>query len=1129
MRTKTKINLIMLKYLLSIFLCLLQEPILSADFSVYPKNIERNSNNRGEFQVYVSGMDEITQMTLQSGNEIISVNFEKITISNCQIFEYEKECIESLIGCQWSDNKCLSATECSQLSQNTCEKTTNALKERCEWDTTNNICKVKSSEIKSCDEFTLESDCKSSLFGCQWSDNECSSATECLQLSQTTCEKTTNALKDKCEWDTTNNICKVKTSEIKSCDEFKLESDCKSSLYGCQWSDNKCSSATECAQLSQNTCEKTTNALKERCEWDTTNNICKVKSSEIKSCDEFTLESDCKSSLFGCQWSNNKCSSATECLQLSQTTCEKTTNALKDKCEWDTKNKKCIIKVIEINSCNEFNSETNCKTSLLGCQWSDNKCLSATECPQLSESICEKSTYALKDKCEWDIKNNICKVKTSEIKSCDEFTLESDCKSSLFGCRWSDNKCLSATECAQLTESICEKSINSLRDKCDWNTKNNTCVNKKLCEYFKDSTNCTKSVLGCQWYYEKCIDYFSCNQFGFPLCENTPGKFKDKCEWYIAFYRSTSHCLSKQTSALNCNENVNEEDCKRSILGCYWYKEECIAAEQCQDFSDFSVCLNNTGALKDKCEWYTGSYDRYCRGKRNSAEKCSDNINKDDCVRCNLGCRWYKDECIEAEQCNDLSDFTNCLNNTSVFKDKCEWYTGSYDRYCLSKQTLDQNCNENMNELDCTRSFSGCRWYKNACIKAEHCNQLTYFSVCLNNTHESLKNKCDWYTGSSKRYCQDKSETNYIDKCKNVTYEDCQRGLNGCYWISEKCILPTKCSDFNQTICQNIKSYSSFSGVCEWNESTTKCQRKAKVYGLCSDNKDENDCSRSLLGCAWVNNKCVNAHQCSLLSSSACENLVGNAILYGDCEWNEITTKCQRKAKVYGLCSDNKDENDCSRSSLGCAWVNNKCVNAHQCSLLSSSACENLVGNAILYNVCEWNKSTKKCQRKAKVYGLCSDYKDENDCSRSLLGCAWINNKCVTSHQCSSLSSSVCENLDGSSFLSGECKWNDNDKICLKKKSIRLIRNLVDDEVTTKYKCSFNFPDIDENKNFNLALVDKSNNKASISLSLIPPDSDNEETSDNNEFVIYRSRGSFLKLDLYISLILILLLFMIKN
>ena len=32
--------------------------------------------------------------------------------------------------------------------------------------------------------------------------------------------------------------------------------------------------------------------------------------------------------------------------------------------------------------------------------------------------------YALKDKCEWDIKNNICIEKTVEIKSCDEFTLE---------------------------------------------------------------------------------------------------------------------------------------------------------------------------------------------------------------------------------------------------------------------------------------------------------------------------------------------------------------------------------------------------------------------------------------------------------------------------------------------------------------------------------------------------------------------------------------------------------------------------------------------------------------------------------------------------------------------------------
>ena len=35
------------------------------------------------------------------------------------------------------------------------------------------------------------------------------------------------------------------------------------------------------------------------------------------------------------------------------------------------------------------------------------------------------------------------------------------------------------------------------------------------------------------------------------------------------------------------------------------------------------------------------------------------------------------------------------------------------------------------------------------------------------------------------------------------------------------------------------------------------------------------------------------------------------------------TKKCQRKAKVYGLFGDNKDENDCTRSSIGCAWVNN--------------------------------------------------------------------------------------------------------------------------------------------------------------------------------------------------------------
>ena len=62
-----------------------------------------------------------------------------------------------------------------------------------------------------------------------------------------------------------------------------------------------------------------------------------------------------------------------------------------------------------------------------------------------------------------------------------------------------------------------------------------------------------------------------------------------------------------------------------------------------------------------------------CRGKQSSAKKCSDNLNYDDCTRSYQGCKWYRDECIEAEQCFDLSsDFSVCLNNTGSLKDKCE-------------------------------------------------------------------------------------------------------------------------------------------------------------------------------------------------------------------------------------------------------------------------------------------------------------------------------------------------------------------------------------------------------------------------------------------------------------------------
>jgi hypothetical protein len=504
-------------------------------------------------------------------------------------------------------------------------------------------------------------------------------------------------------------------------------------------------------------------------------------------------------------------------------------------------------------------------------------------------------------------------------------------------------------------------------------------------------------------------------------------------------------------------------------------------------------------------------------------------MNQLDCQRSILGCYWYKDVCINAEKCTDLQDKIVCLHNIGSLKDKCEWHIYSSERKsCISKPTSAQNCTENMNQLDCQRSFIGCRWTQNACIKAEHCNELKDYPACLNN-NGALKDKCEWFTASSSsKYCRDKSKVNYIDNCKNMTYDDCQKGLNGCYWISDKCILPTQCSDFSQAICQNINSYSSFRGKCEWNESTKKCQRKADLYGRCGENLDENDCSRSLLGCTWVNNECVDAHQCSLLSSSACEYILANTELRNTCEWNKITKKCQKKANLYGKCGENLDENDCSRSLLGCTWVNNECVDAHQCSLLSSSACEYILANTELRNTCEWNEGTKKCQRKANLYGICNEILDENDCSRSLLGCVWVNNTCVIAHQCSLLSSSACENVLANTKLRNTCEWNKNDKLCLQKKSIRLIRNLVDDEIITKYKCSFDFPNIEENKNFDLILVDKNNNKASLSLSLIYSDSSNE-TSDDNEFTIYRSSGSFLKNYLFVSFILILLLSMIKN
>ena len=190
------------------------------------------------------------------------------------------------------------------------------------------------------------------------------------------------------------------------------------------------------------------------------------------------------------------------------------------------------------------------------------------------------------------------------ISNCQILKFEKECIQSLIGCQWSLNKCSSTTQCEQLSSTSCENTTNVLKDKCERDNDNNSCKNKKLCEEFSDSTECKNNGLGCQWNNEKCIDYFSCKQFDFSTCENTPGKFKDKCEWYKQLPNGYTYCVSKQTSALYSNENLDALDCRRSLLGCKWNIGMSINAEKCDDFIYYSICLNNTGVLKDKCEWY---------------------------------------------------------------------------------------------------------------------------------------------------------------------------------------------------------------------------------------------------------------------------------------------------------------------------------------------------------------------------------------------------------------------------------------------------------------------------------------------------------------------------------------------
>ncbi|CAK82294.1 unnamed protein product (macronuclear) [Paramecium tetraurelia] len=482
-----------------------------------------------------------------------------------------------------------------------------------------------------------------------------------------------------------------------------------------------------------------------------------------------------------------------------------------------------------------------------------------TTCVDIEYSINSLAcTYVEDDPCVYNKVKKNCETPTVQYNVCEVEGINAIACSSIKGCLFKDQKCITwdpnynllCNQAEKANQSICQLAI----DRCKYSELTFGCVASTITD------NCYTnglSALGCNVLDEcswssnscQCISY----QTKFPDCSSIGEYTKcaniDYCYFEVSQSRSSKDITQylKNTNYGTCRNktcaDVEVNKCNSTTIDqtvCYLNsKAKCLAANKCEDISDASL----------SCLQYEVN-NQSCRSKSNNTCQtldCNQIMDKSEC-------ELYTNECVFAGYCKKIS--CEYMGKSQCLVNKCDWNSTletcqiqldcsqiTVVDTCIGKRQGDYQCawlTTIGGQKQCTST--GCRYLgsqQGDCmgthIGTDVCVQMIDFScvacqeikdacICLNQsqfcTYDKISQKC-----SSK-------------SCQHHNKDDCP--VTHCKFNSNTKICQPLCQyNYNQQQCNQDDQ-------CLWNTTNQICVAYIKPVVIEQINLPSPDSNRIL-------------------------------------------------------------------------------------------------------------------------------------------------------------------------------------------------------------------------------------------------------------------------------------------
>ena len=571
----------------------------------------------------------------------------------------------------------------------------------------------------------------------------------------------------------------------------------------------------------------------------------------------------------------------------------------------------------------------------------------------------------------------------------------------------------------------------------------------------------------------ECLDVslFQCQPES--TCQNIPSNYSCQCN--VGFFESSPNFCGDFDECSNtticpdnshCNNTIGSYLCECD-LGYEDSSGECIDIDECQDVSLYdcqpnSTCENTVGNYTCGCNTgFFESFPNFCADfdECSNTTICPDNSHCNNTIgsylcECNLGYEDSSGECIDIDECQDVSLY-NCQPNSTcentVANYTCGCNTGFFEsspNFCAdfdecSNTTIcpdNSHCNNTIGSYLCECDL-GYEDTGTECVDINECLNVSLFQCQPNSTcqnipsnyscqcnvgfFESSHNFCaDFDECSNTTICPDNSHCNNtigsylcecdlgyedtgtecidIDECLDVSLFQCQpestcQNLIGNY----TCDCNTGFVENSPNVCEDINECISTSNICPSN--ITHCNNTIGSY-LCECN----------LGYENISGECIDINECLNVSlfmcplNSNCVNLQGDYDCICDTGFEEIGSLCL-------------DKDECSNGEATCK-LHSTCINEiGSFTCVCNSGYEEIQPRCIDINECMIG--TANCSINENCTNLPGDFA----CVLCPSGHTFVNDTCTDVDECA-LFTDLC--LDRG-VISGTCLNNNGSYSCV--------------------------------------------------------------------------------------------------